>query len=300
MSARSKALRSINNAVHRRDPHSNILNVTAVTAYLVGASLHKNRAYKLVQDLNSFYLWKKIQWTPPRVRRERSQSFLPCLADILLLINSITNRKLATFLQLLKETAFRCGEAWTLSWDDIDFKSRLVSVRHPEKGSQSRTLRVSQRLVDMLNLLSRDSSCVFHETYDDELKTLGGLNSFRKLFERHRKRIAATHRESNVARIHFHSFRTWRATMQYLKTRDLEAVMALLGVTNPLHARRYVRLAQALSMREDDYVTARATNADEAEELVREGFNFVTEIQRVQIFRKERWLVEEPLKRENR
>lgn len=63
--------------------------------------------------------------------------------------------------------------------------------------------------------------------------------------------------------------------MQYLKTRDLEAVMALLGVTNPLHARRYVRLAQALCLREDDYVTARATNADEAEELVREGFNFV-------------------------
>jgi len=105
--------------------------------------------------------------------------------------------------------------------------------------------------------------------------------------------------ESNIGKIHFHSFRTWRATMEYLKTRDLEAVMALLGATNPLHARRYVRLAQALSMREDDYVTARATNADEAEELVREGFNFVTEIQGVQVFRKERWLVEEPLKRED-
>jgi integrase len=193
----------------------------------------------------------------------------------------------------------RCGEAWTLSWDDIDFKSRLVSVRHPEKGSQSRTLRVSQRLVDMLNLLSRDSSCVFHEAYDNELKTLEGLDSFRQLFERHRKRIAAAHPESNIGKIHFHSFRTWRATMEYLKTHDLEAVMALLGVTNPLHARRYVRLAQALSMREDDYVTARATSPDEAEELAREGFNFITEIQRVQIYRKERWLVEEPLKRED-
>jgi len=293
ISARSKALQSINNAVHLRDAHSNILNVTAVTAYLVGASLHKNRAYKLVQDLNSFYKWKKLQWQPLRVRRERSQPFLPRLADIVLLIDAIANRRLATFLQLLKETCMRCGEAWMLSWDDVDFKSRLVSVRHPEKGSQSRTLRVSQRLVDMLNSLSRDSSCVFHGAYDDEYKTMKGLESFRRLFERHRKRIAATHPESNVGKIHFHSLRTWRATMQYLKTRDLEAVMALLGATNPLHARRYVRLAQALCLREDDYVTARATTPDEVEELAREGFTFVSEIGGVQVFRKERWLVED-------
>lgn len=88
--------------------------------------------------------------------------------------------------------------------------------------------------------------------------------------------------------------------MEYFKTHDLEAVMMLLGATNPIHVRRYVRLAQALTLREDDYVTARASNPDEAEELVKEGSNFVTEIQGVQIFRKERWLVEEPLKQENR
>jgi hypothetical protein len=82
--------------------------------------------------------------------------------------------------------------------------------------------------------------------------------------------------------------------MEYLKTRDLEAVMALFGATNPMHARRYVRLARALQLREDDYVTARATAPDEVEELVREGFNYVSQIQGVQIFRKERWLVEEP------
>ena len=289
---------SVNRAVNLRDPHANILNVTAVTAYLAGESLHKNRAYKLVQDLNSFYKCRKIQWTPQRVRRERSQPFLARLADIVLLIDSITNCRLATFLQLLKETAMRCGEAWTLGWDDIDFKSRLVSVRHAEKGSQPRTLGVSHRLTDMLNSIPRDSNYVFHKGYDDEFKTQKGLESFRRLFERYRKRIALTHAESNVGKIHFHSLRTWRATMEYLKTRDLEAVMGLLGVTNPVHARRYIRIAQAISLREDDYVTARATNADEAEELVREGFNFVTEIQGVQIFRKERWLVEEPLKRE--
>jgi hypothetical protein len=50
----------------------------------------------------------------------------------------------------------------------------------------------------------------------------------------------------------------------------------------------------ALRLREDDYVTAKATTPDEVEELAREGFTYVSEIQGVQIFRKQRWLVEEP------
>jgi hypothetical protein len=149
----------------------------------------------------------------------------------------------------------------------------------------------------MFNSLPKVSRFVFHKPYDDEVKKLEGLEGFRRLFELHRKRIATAHPESDVAKIHFHSLRTWRATMEYLRTRDLEAVMALLGATNPVHARRYVRLAQALSMREDDYVTAKATTPDEVEELAREGFTYVSEIQSVQIFRKERWLVEEPFSR---
>jgi len=180
-----------------------------------------------------------------------------------------------------------------LTWDDIDFKNRLISVRFPEKGSRERILRVSQSLMDMLNHLPR-SSFVFHKPYGDQFKALKGLENLRRLFERQRGPIAHRYPETNAGKIHFHSFRTWRATMEYLKTRDLEAVMALLGATNPMHARRYVRLARALQLREDDYVTARARTADQVEELVREGFNYVSEIQGVQIFRKERWLVEEP------
>ena len=269
-------------AVARR---SNIFDPERVKGYLASAEMSENRKQTVVDHLARFYKWKDIPFDRPHYKRIELLPFMPTENEMDELISGLSQRW-ATFLQLMKETAFRCGEAWTLSWDDIDFKSRLVSVRHPEKGSQSRTLRVSQRLVDMLNILSRDSSCVFHEAYDDELKTMKGLESFRRLFERHRKRIAAAHPESNVAKIHFHSFRTWRATMEYLKTRDLEAVMMLLGATNPIHARRYVRLAQALTLREDDYVTARAATPDEAEELVREGFNFVTEIQGVQIFRR--------------
>ena len=84
----------------------------------------------------------------------------------------------------------------------------------------------------------------------------------------------------------------WRTdnTMAYIV---MGAVAVVLIVTVVL---MFIRLAQALCLREDDYVTARATNVDEAEELVREGFNLAAEMQGVQIYRKEAWLVEEPFK----
>ena len=290
---RGKALEAVNRAVNQRGARASILNAAAVTDWLTQVQLKQNRKYKLVQDLKSFYTWKTICWEPPVIKRERTESFLPRLTDIALLISSVTSFKLAVFLQLLKETGMRAGEAWALAWDDIDFSNRLVSVRVPEKSGRQRTLRVSQRLVDMLNVLSRSSTFVFHKVCNDEWKTLKALESFRRTFECQRKRVAKIHPESNIAKIHFHSFRTWRATMEYLKTRDLERVMVALGTTNPTHARGYVRLAHALQMREDDYVTARATTPDEVEELAREGFTFVSEIGGVQVFRKERWLVED-------
>ena len=40
----------------------------------------------------------------------------------------------ATFLQLLKETVMRAGEAKRILWTDIDFEKRVITLNCPEKG----------------------------------------------------------------------------------------------------------------------------------------------------------------------
>ena len=75
----------------------------------------------------------------------------------------------ATFLQVLKETAMRSGEARRLRWTDIDFEKRLIRLNEPEKGSNPRIWKVTAKLIGMLNNLPKKAEKVFG---DGPLNTL--------------------------------------------------------------------------------------------------------------------------------
>jgi len=62
--------------------------------------------------------------------------FVPTEAEIDVLIAG-SGYKTAAFLQFLKETAMRPGEACAFTWDDIDLVSKTVRVT-PEKVSNPR------------------------------------------------------------------------------------------------------------------------------------------------------------------
>ena len=68
----------------------------------------------------------------------------------------------ATFLQLLKETAMRSGEAKKLKWIDVNFERRRITLNASEKCSLSRIFNnLTGKLLGMLNALPRKNSYVF-------------------------------------------------------------------------------------------------------------------------------------------
>jgi integrase len=77
-----------------------------------------------------------LTWSPPRYKSVNKLPFIPTEEELNNLIAGC-NRKTATFLQLLKETGMRCGEAFMLKWTDFNFENRSVDVT-PEKGSEPR------------------------------------------------------------------------------------------------------------------------------------------------------------------
>lgn len=97
-------------------------------------------------DLN-FYKWR-LQEKLPFIPREREidQLIAGC------------NSKTSTFLQLLKETGMRCGEAWSLRWVDLDFEQKILTLNNPEKNGKPRQLWISDKLRDMLKQLKTDDS----------------------------------------------------------------------------------------------------------------------------------------------
>jgi integrase len=213
------------------------------------------------------------KWEPPRYRRIQKLPFIPTEEELDQLIASC-GKKTTTFLQLLKETGMRAGEAWKLRWTDVDFINFSVRVT-PEKGSSPRMLKISAKLAAMLNLLPRDSPLIF-----------GGypLRGFAHQYARQRKRAAEKLGNPRLMQITFHTFRHWKATMEYYKTKDILYVMRLLGHKNIKNTLIYTQLVDFKN--EEDYICKVASTNEEITQLIEAGFEYVCEHNGAKFFRK--------------
>jgi integrase len=90
---------------------ANLLDPESVKRYLGAVSLTESRKEAITVRLSRFYRQKGITWNPPRYRRVERLPSIPTEEEVNLLIGGM-GKKTATFLQLLKETGMRPGEAW--------------------------------------------------------------------------------------------------------------------------------------------------------------------------------------------
>ncbi|MEM2888033.1 MAG: tyrosine-type recombinase/integrase [Candidatus Bathyarchaeia archaeon] len=222
----------------------------------------------------SFLKYIGLSWQPPRYRAAEKLPLIPTEADIDQLISG-SGRKLSTFLLFLKETGVRCGEASRLKWSDIDFERRIVRIT-PEKGSRSRILPVSNRLINMLNNLPRSSEKVWATLY-----------SLKSNFYKTRKSLAFKLQNPKLKQIGLHTFRHWKATMEYHRTKDILHVQQLLGHRDLRNTLIYINLEKALFQNVDDEFHVKVAHSlDEACKLLEVGFEYVTDIAGAAIFRK--------------
>jgi len=210
-------------------------------------------------------------WEPPRYRRVGKLPFIPTESEVDQLIAGC-NGKTSAFLQLLKETGMRSGEAWRLEWVDFDFENGTVRVT-PEKGGNPRILKMSGKLIAMIKALPGDSVRPFN----------GSLRHFARTFRRQRKRATYKLKDARIEKITFHTLRHWKATMEYHRTKDILHVQSLLGHKSILNTMVYTHLINF----EDDQFTCRAARTlQEAEGLIEAGFEYVTDMDGVKLFRK--------------
>jgi len=231
----------------------------AAEAYLKFCEISK---IPVPSDIN-FHKFKpnqKLPWIP--LESEIDQLMAGC------------SRKIAAFLQLLKETGVRCGEAWRLKWIDIDLERGIVTCNAPEKHGRPRQFKMSGKLAAMLNMLPKTSQKIWGNTK---------LNYFRQNFMNQRKRVAFKLQNPRINRITFHTLRHFYATMEYHKTKDLLHVQQRLGHRSILSTMIYTQL---VNFESDKYHVKTAKNVKEDEELIAAGFEYVTDRHGVKIYRK--------------
>jgi integrase len=126
----------------------------------------------------------------------------------------------------------------------------------------------------MLNALPRKDEKVFEKTHYCNINTT---------FVHLRNRAAEKLQNPRLRYIKFHTFRHWKATMEYHKTKDILHVKEMLGHRSIETTLLYTQL---ISFENDDYHSAVAKTVDEARTLLETGFEYVCTHEGIMIFRK--------------
>jgi integrase len=270
----------VNRGANLLDPESVKAAIAKAQDWCSGRKNNAVKAYAL------FAAMENIAWTPPKYRVQQKLPFIPAEREIDDLIAG-TSKPLSAFLQFLKETATRRGEAFNVKWSDIDCINRTVRIV-PEKGSNPRIFRITKNLTEKLGNLASSEGRVF---------PYKSIYQLEKSFRRQRKRIAHKLGNPRLMQIHMHTLRHWKATMEYYKTRDIFHVMQFLGHKKIENTLLYVQLVNTIFQEhDDDYVCKVARTPQEAIQLIELGFEYVTGeyADGGKLFKKKKLLYSEP------
>jgi integrase len=254
----------------------NLEDPETIKAYLVNKEgWSSNSRFFAATVYDGFAKFLGLKWEKPRYKLTRKLPFIPKEQEIDALV-ACSGKNVSALLQLLKETGMRVGEALRLQWTDIDSDRNVIILNDPEKGSNPRIFKVSNVLLEKLALLPKTCSRIFANGIEQSVSAN---------FRTQRKRIAAKLGNPRLMRISFHTFRHWKATMEYHKTRDILHVMEMLGHKNIRNTLIYTQLIKLEE--EDEFYSSTAKNTEEAKRLIEDGFDYVcTTPEDLMLFRK--------------
>ena len=172
----------------------------------------------------------------------------------------------------MKETGLRISEWVNLKYSDFDFERKCVRINYPLKLGVSRELKISDKLISML------------QTLHAKQQWFPGRSSMTKFIEAHRKILAESQNNPRFLEIHLHSFRHYYACNLYHKSKDILLCQKRLGHRSLFNTLIYTKLIEI----EEDlaYTCKMASNLKEAEILISSGFEYVSTMDGVQLFRK--------------
>jgi integrase len=246
---------------------ADLFNQESVKDVISKQAWSPNRRRNVINAYDMFLKLNKLSWEKPKCTVTASIPFIPTEQEIDALI-SASGRKLSTFLLLLKETVMRRGEAKRLEWVNIDSERRTITLNEPEKRSNSRTWKVTPRLIAQLNALPKNNQRVFGSSSIDSMKS-----AFLAL----RKKLAVKLQSPRFLRINFHSFRHWKATMLYHQTKDPYYVKDFLGHKSLKNTEIYITVERTMfgESGNDEFAVKVAEDPEEIKALLEVGFGYV-------------------------
>ena len=244
-----------------------------VKEFLAGADWSNGYRQNVVQAYNHYAVVHGLFWKRPTYQRAYGIKKLPLESDIDLIISYTKTRNRAAF-KLVKECGLRPIE---VSWLTPAYFDLNKGVVHPEtaKGGEARVLKLKKDTSALIKQLVTGSS--LHERVFPKSKSL------QKNWCRLRNKLSERCGKPELKEIRLYDLGHFFGTMLYNKTKDIIHVQRKMGHRRLKNTLIYIDL---MDFQEDQYIAKVASNVKETCELIEAGYEYVSEMDGVKLFRK--------------
>jgi integrase len=211
----------------------------------------------------------EINWKRPNYKVERRIPTIPTRENLMKIIS--TAKKYAPIFKTLMETGLMPYELSQVKQAEIDLERGILSARG-YKGHTSRTFKLTQETTAML------------KEYFGKYQSFPQSVYIGKMWRKHRNKIAKKLQDVAIKTIRLYDLRHYYATMLYAKTRDILLVKQQLGHKKIETTMIYTQLVHFNE--DDDYTCKTASNINETTQLIEHGFEYITDMDGLKIFRK--------------
>ena len=226
---------------------------------------------------NKYAKFYNIAWNMPKYRPEAKNIALPTKEKIQMLIAS-AGKLLGMKLQLSMETGLRPVELARLKVKDLDLDHKTVNPTTAKKGN-ARTLPLSETLTAKLR-----EHIANHGLAPTDLLFKGtDSDHYGKQYRDMRNKLSERIKDPSIRTIRLYDLRHYFCTKKLNDIQNPYIVMVLMGHTKLTTTQRYVHL---LNLNDDEWICTGATTAKEATKLIENGFQYVTTIEGIQLFKK--------------
>jgi integrase len=273
-------LRMVNHNLKQISQHTNLFDPEAVKQHIANAKTEKGEPFELSTKNTYAYCYdqfckiQNIAWKKPYFIYTPKVPLIPSTENVNKILNCATTR-FTTIFTLLIETGAEAQELHKVKQSDIDKERGIISITGV-KRHDSGTYKLKVHTTEMLRVYL----CKNTGTYPFPLPQIMG-----QVWYETRKRASIKLCQPELRKISMRNLRNYSGAILYYKTHDP------IGVKRHLRHKKLETTMHYLSGitvngEEEEFICKTAKTIQEATELIEAGFQYITEMEGLKLFKK--------------
>jgi integrase len=231
----------------------------------------------LCVSYNRFCKHYNICWNMPTYLDEARNIPLPTREKLLMIISK-AGKTLSLRLQVSMETGVRPIELCRLLVKHVDLEHHTINPITAKRGCP-RTLAISTSLAQRIQEQIIRKNLKPNDLLFGKMDAEHYASNYRKI----RNRLSEQLNDPSIRTIRLYDFRHYFCTKKLNDIGNPYTVMVLMGHKKIETTQHYMHL---LNLEGDEWTCSGATTKEEAKKLIEAGFQYVTTIEGVQLFKK--------------